>query len=107
MGSTWPMLMVNVLIMAILIPPNVQAGLRAVLLMGTVATEPLGVRLEARGPFWWSILGEDVLASVVLTMIVPGGRPAAPAMDTVAINGSGAVEKNEKEEQNDQLTLVH
>jgi len=47
-----------------------------------------------------------VLASAVLTMIVPAGRPAAPAMDTVAINGSGVVERNEKEEQTDQLTLV-
>merc|ERR1712168_1657309 len=105
MGSTRPMLRVNVLIMAILIPPNVQAGLRAVLLMGTVATELLGVRLEARGPFWWSILGEDVLASAVLTMIVPAGRPAAPAMDTVAINGSGVARKNEKEEQTEQSIL--
>jgi len=101
------LLMVNVLIMAILTPPNVQAGLRAVLQMGTVAMDTNGVRLEARGPFWWTILVEDVLASAVLTMIVPAGRPAAPAMDTVAINGSGVPEKNEKEEQTDQLTLVH
>merc|ERR1712168_1259320 len=106
MGSTRPMLRVNVLIMAILIPPNVQAGLHAVLLMGTVATEQLGVRLEARGPSWWSILEEDVLASAVLTMIVPTGRPAAPAMDTVAINGSGVPEKNEKEEQTEQLATM-
>jgi len=47
-----------------------------------------------------------VLASAVLTMIVPAGPLAAPAMDTVAINGSGVPERNEKEEQTDQLTLV-
>jgi len=47
-----------------------------------------------------------VLASAVLTMIVPAGPPAAPAMDTVAINGSGVPEKNKKEELTYQLTHV-
>jgi len=47
-----------------------------------------------------------VLASAVLTMIVPTGLPAAPAMDTVAMNGRGVAENNEKEEQTGQLTLV-
>jgi len=47
-----------------------------------------------------------VLASAVLTMIVPTGLPAAPAMDTVAMNGRGVAENNDKEEQTDLLTLV-
>jgi len=88
--------MADAMTMAILILSSVQNGLLAVLQMGTVATEQLGVRLEARDLFSRSFLVENVLVSAELTEIVQNGRPAVLLMDSVEINLNGVQNEEDR-----------